>query len=143
MTCKTGRPVFYLDHLIFSGMKYSTNPGNLFGGTWVAWGSGRVPVGVNTSDSDFSSPEKTGGSKTFKSATGRLAPERVLRFASVGAKRVPVTYSDASRLASGIAARKLREANLSCAPSFSRTDRPLSRRCPSKKVPFVENRSVT
>ena len=26
MTCKTGRPVFYLDHLIFSGMKYSTNP---------------------------------------------------------------------------------------------------------------------
>ena len=44
----------------------STNPGNLFGGTWVAWGSGRVPVGVNTSDSDFSSPEKTGGSKSHR-----------------------------------------------------------------------------
>lgn len=44
----------------------STNPGNLFGGTWVAWGSGRVPVGVNTSDSDFKTPEKTGGSKSHR-----------------------------------------------------------------------------
>lgn len=39
-----------------------TNPGTLFGGTWVAWGSGRVPVGVNTSDSNFNTVEKTGGS---------------------------------------------------------------------------------
>lgn len=44
----------------------STNPGNLFGGTWVAWGAGRVPVGVNTSDSDFKTPEKTGGSKSHR-----------------------------------------------------------------------------
>lgn len=42
----------------------STNPSNLFGGTWVAWGSGRVPVGVNASDTDFNTVEKTGGSKT-------------------------------------------------------------------------------
>lgn len=41
----------------------STNPSNLFGGTWVAWGSGKVPVGVNASDSDFNSVEKTGGEK--------------------------------------------------------------------------------
>lgn len=40
-----------------------TNPGTLVGGTWVAWGSGRVPVGVNTSDSDFNTVEKTGGEK--------------------------------------------------------------------------------
>lgn len=33
-------------------------------GTWVAWGSGRVPVGVNMSDSNFSTVEKTGGSNT-------------------------------------------------------------------------------
>ena len=33
-------------------------------GTWVAWGSGRVPVGVNTSDSSFNTVEKTGGEKT-------------------------------------------------------------------------------
>lgn len=29
--------------------------------TWVAWGSGRVPVGVNASDTNFSTVEKTGG----------------------------------------------------------------------------------
>lgn len=28
MACEAGRPIFYCDHLIFSGMKYSTNPGN-------------------------------------------------------------------------------------------------------------------
>lgn len=39
----------------------NVNPSTYFGGTWVAWGSGRVPVGVNTSDSNFNSVEKTGG----------------------------------------------------------------------------------
>jgi hypothetical protein len=42
----------------------NTNPSSLFGGTWVAWGSGRVPVGINTSDDDFKTVEKTGGEKT-------------------------------------------------------------------------------
>ena len=37
------------------------NPSLLFGGTWVSWGAGRVPVGVNTSDPNFSTVEKTGG----------------------------------------------------------------------------------
>ena len=42
----------------------STNPGSLFGGTWVEWGSGRVPVGVNTKDTNFNTVEKTGGAST-------------------------------------------------------------------------------
>lgn len=42
----------------------ATNPSTYFGGTWVAWGSGRVPVGINTSDTNFSTVEKTGGSAT-------------------------------------------------------------------------------
>ena len=42
----------------------NTNPGTLFGGTWVAWGSGQVPVGVKTTDTDFATVEKTGGAKT-------------------------------------------------------------------------------
>lgn len=44
----------------------NTNPGSLFGGTWIAWGSGRVPVGVNTGDADFETVEKTGGEKTHE-----------------------------------------------------------------------------
>lgn len=44
----------------------STNPGTLFGGTWVRWGSGKVPVGVDTDDSSFNTVEKTGGEKTHK-----------------------------------------------------------------------------
>lgn len=42
------------------------NPATYIGGTWEAWGSGRVPVGVNTSDTDFSTAEKTGGEKTHQ-----------------------------------------------------------------------------
>ena len=38
----------------------NTNPSKYFGGTWVTWGSGRVPVGVS-SDSNFNTVEKTGG----------------------------------------------------------------------------------
>lgn len=41
----------------------SANPSTLFGGTWVAWGSGKVPVGVDSNDTDFSSVEATGGEK--------------------------------------------------------------------------------
>lgn len=37
----------------------------LFGGTWEAWGSGRVPVGVGTSDREFAADE-TGGASTVK-----------------------------------------------------------------------------
>ncbi len=36
---------------------------NHFGGTWAAWGAGRVPVGVDTSDPSFNSVNKEGGYK--------------------------------------------------------------------------------
>lgn len=39
-----------------------------FGGTWEAWGTGRVPVGINASDTAFNTVEKTGGSKTSVAA---------------------------------------------------------------------------
>lgn len=42
----------------------ATNPGSLFGGTWAAWGTGRVPVGIDTSQTEFNSVQKTGGEKT-------------------------------------------------------------------------------
>ncbi len=42
----------------------STNPSALFGGVWVRWGNGKVPVGISESETEFSYPEKTGGDKT-------------------------------------------------------------------------------
>lgn len=42
----------------------NTNPSAFFGGTWVAWGVGRVPVGINTADGNFNTVEKTGGAST-------------------------------------------------------------------------------
>lgn len=41
----------------------STNPGTLFGGTWVSFGEGRVLVGVDANDTDFNAAQKTGGEK--------------------------------------------------------------------------------
>lgn len=50
----------------------NVNPSTLFGGTWVEWGSGRVPVGVNTSDSNFNTVEKTGGSSSVKLTANQI-----------------------------------------------------------------------
>jgi len=44
-----------------------TNPVILLGyGTWVAFGTGRVLVGINSGDGDFDAAEKTGGAKTHQ-----------------------------------------------------------------------------
>ncbi len=42
----------------------NTNPGTLFGGTWVSFGTGRTLVGIDTSQTEFNTIEKTGGNKT-------------------------------------------------------------------------------
>lgn len=39
------------------------NPSKYFGGTWVSFGAGRCLVGVDTSQTEFNSVEKAGGSK--------------------------------------------------------------------------------
>lgn len=50
---------------IYINATNSTNPGTLLGfGTWVAFGAGRVMVGLNSSDTDFDTAEETGGAKT-------------------------------------------------------------------------------
>lgn len=41
----------------------NTDPSNLFGGKWEEWGAGRVPVGVDTDQTEFNIVEKTGGKK--------------------------------------------------------------------------------
>lgn len=42
-----------------------TNPSEIFGfGTWELWGAGRVPVGVDTTQTEFNVVEKMDGEKT-------------------------------------------------------------------------------
>lgn len=49
---------------IYVNATNSTNPGTLLGfGTWVAFGAGRVMVGIDAGDTSFDTAEETGGSK--------------------------------------------------------------------------------
>ncbi len=50
---------------IYINAGVATNPGTLLGfGTWSAFGSGRVIVGVDSTDTDFDAVRETGGAKT-------------------------------------------------------------------------------
>lgn len=42
------------------------NPSEYFGGTWQVFGTGRCLVGIDTSQTEFNTIEKTGGEKTHK-----------------------------------------------------------------------------
>ena len=61
-----------------------TNPASLFGGTWVAWGSGRVPVGVSSTETEFNNVEKTGGSKAMAAHTHTFNAQFGLRSGKSG-----------------------------------------------------------
>lgn len=51
----------------------STNPGTSLGfGTWVAFGTGRMLVGIDTGDTSFDVVEETGGAKTVTIAQANL-----------------------------------------------------------------------
>lgn len=68
-----GRMKTYIDKILQGGVYpvgsiylsvNDVNPSEYFGGTWIAWGTGRVPVGVDASQAEFNAAEKTGGEKT-------------------------------------------------------------------------------
>ena len=72
----------------------SANPSMQFGGTWVSWGSGRVPVGVDGT-TDFNTVEKIGGEKKHLLSTVEMPSHtHTIRDGKNGAK-VPTYYSDA------------------------------------------------
>jgi microcystin-dependent protein len=49
---------------IYMNAAVATNPATLLGfGTWVAFGAGKVPVGIDAADSDFNTVGGTGGTK--------------------------------------------------------------------------------
>lgn len=49
-----------------------TNPTTFMGGVWERFGNGKVLVGVNESDSDFNTANKSGGYKSHSHAAGYL-----------------------------------------------------------------------
>ena len=70
---KTTLAAVYPVGSIYINATNSTNPGTLLGfGTWVAFGAGRVPVGIDSSDTDFDTAEETGGAKTVSLSTSQL-----------------------------------------------------------------------
>lgn len=60
---------------IYMNASNSNNPSTLLGfGTWAAFGAGRVPVGIDSSDTDFDTAEETGGAKTHTLTRYEIPP---------------------------------------------------------------------
>lgn len=80
----------------------NTNPSTFLGGTWVAWGSGRVPVGVDAGQTEFDTAEETGGAKTHTLTVAEMPAHNhggttgstVADFYDYGS--VPTSYYDAT-----------------------------------------------
>lgn len=63
---KNGNKVFAAPWMPIGSIYISVinqNPSNYFGGTWEQFANGRTLVGVDTSQTEFNSVEKTGGSQ--------------------------------------------------------------------------------
>jgi len=86
---------------IYTNASVSTNPGTLLGfGTWAAFGAGKVPVGIDASDTDFDTVEETGGAKTVTLAEANLPAHThaagSLATASAGAHTHSITHSNSN-----------------------------------------------
>ena len=86
---------------IYTNAAVSTNPGTLLGfGTWAAFGAGKVPVGIDASDTDFDTVEETGGAKTVTLAEANLPAHThaagSLATASAGAHTHSITHSNSN-----------------------------------------------
>ena len=58
---------------IYINATNANNPSSLLGfGTWVAFGAGRVPVGIDATQSEFDTAEDVGGAKTHTLTTSEL-----------------------------------------------------------------------
>ena len=86
----------------------STNPSTFFGGTWTSWGTGRVPVGVDISDTNFNMVEKTGGAKTHTLSISEMPshdhsfPYRGNTFTSTVSSGVPGAWYADTNVTTGL-----------------------------------------
>lgn len=82
-----------------------TNPAEYLGfGTWVLWGQGRVPVGVDTTQTEFNTVEKIGGEKTHILTQEEMAQNTVFSDGTEGEVWAPGkwdTYNGYTLKASG------------------------------------------
>ena len=73
----------------------ATSPATLFGGTWVEWGTGRVPVAIDTSQTEFDTVEKTGGAKTHTLTAAEMPIHSHATTTDTAAKALSTTTSGA------------------------------------------------
>lgn len=57
---------------ISTSLSSAAQVANALGGTWVSYGSGRTLVGVDSSQTDYSTVSKTGGTKTVRLSTSNI-----------------------------------------------------------------------
>jgi hypothetical protein len=75
------------------------NPSEYYPGTtWVAWGSGRVPVGVDVNDSDFNAPNKTVGAKSHSYTPAGTVNGHVLTVNEMPSHRHEVYYNHMKKI---------------------------------------------
>lgn len=73
------------------------NPATYLGfGEWHLWGRGRVPVCVNTNDTDFNTVEKTGGEKTHTLTVDEIPSHKHLQYvgANTGSWAIRRDYNE-------------------------------------------------
>jgi len=74
----------------------STSPATLFGGTWVAFATGSVLVGINVSDASFDVVEEKGGEKTTAAHTHGLTFSNAVGYGTVTQPNHPSVNADGS-----------------------------------------------
>lgn len=83
----------------------NVSPQSFVGGTWSAWGTGRVPVAVDTGQTEFNTVEKTGGAKTHTLTVDQMPKHThsAISTAGSGSTYVEPTTNVASWTVSGAA----------------------------------------
>jgi hypothetical protein len=86
-------PIGTIYHTVSTALDTAAKMATQFGGTWVAWGTGRVPVGIDTGNAAFDTIEETGG-----------APTHTLSVAEMPTHGHTVSTGNGQELSSGVGA---------------------------------------
>lgn len=75
----------------------SVSPANpataLGGGTWQAWGQGRVPISVDTSQAEFNTVEETGGEKTHTLSVSEMPSHTHGQYSHMHGNTFSISYA--------------------------------------------------